>query len=199
MIQRVSGRSEAVLRGMTPGQFDLVLTSPPAYPSPDQASGSLGTEDSVSKYVDSLGRTLFLCRRLLRPDGFMVLVIEPLPGQSPLGMLAIKLKRMLFRVLASYQWDSGDGRRSLVIFLARGSGARLNRSAPAWRAAHWAIPAPPPDSDYGFYEWPVELVQAIVDLTIPGGGKVLDPFAGKAVALASLGDEFDVTAVDVRP
>lgn len=198
-MNRIQGRAEDVLRSMVPASYDLVLTSPPAYPSGKQGLGALGKEGSVSQYVDALGKVLFLCRRVLRPDGFLVLVIEPIAGFNPMGLLAIKLKRMLWRVLATYHWSSGDGRGSYVIFLTRGSQARLNRDSPAWGARHWAIPCPAADAEYGFYEWPEGLVDAITDLTIPGGGQVLDPFAGKAVALGQLGAEFDVTAVDVLP
>lgn len=198
-MQRVVGTADEFLGRLEPGSVDLVLTSPPAYPSPDQVPGSLGKEPSLGSYVDSLARALFLARRALRSDGFLVLVIEPLPGFNPMVLLGLRLKRQKWRCLASYQWDTGDGRASLVIFLTRGEKARLNRDAMGWGALHWAIPRPPPDSGYGFYEWPAELVQTIVELTIPKGGRVVDPFAGKAVALSTLGPEYDVVAVDVKP
>lgn len=198
-MQRVVARADEYLSSIPPGSVDLILTSPPAYPSPDQEQGRLGKEPTLGSYVDNLARALFLCRRALKAAGFLVLVIEPLPGFNPMVHLGMRLKRQNWRVLATYQWDTGDSRASLVIFLGRGEPARLNRDAMGWGSLHWAIPRPPPDAAYGFYEWPIELVQTIVELTIPRGGRIVDPYAGKAVALSSLGPEYDVTAVDVKP
>lgn len=186
------------MTGLAPASFDLVFTSPPAFPSHAQGLGALGTELDSQSYAENLGRVLFRCRRLLRKGGFLVLVIEPVAGFDVLGPLSVKLKRLRLVMLATYRWAHGDG-SSWVIFLGKGREARLNRGAPAWQQREWAIPRPPPDAEYGFYEWPSGLVEAVTALTIPNGGRILDPYAGKASALKALDAPFEVVAVDVMP
>ena len=193
---RLVGRAETVLPSLPSQSFDLVLTSPPAYPSLRQEGGSLGTEGSLDSYLDNLGALLFKCRRLIKSGGFLCLIIEP-NGVDVMRPLRDKLQRLRLMLLATYHWNHGDG-ESWVVFLGRGRDARLNRSAPIWKSREWAIPRPPPDATYGFYEWPPMLVEAIVQLTIPNGGRILDPFAGKASALAALESPFEVVAVDVK-
>lgn len=197
-MNRITGHAGVVIRSFPKESFDLIVTSPPAYPSPNQPGNALGREASVEKYVESLGTILFLTRRILRHGGFLVVIIESIPGYDVLRPLHYRLKRLLMPLLASYHWNHCDGTGSAVIILTKGGG-RLNRLHPAWENVEWAIPRPPPDAEYGFYEWPDELVEAITGLTIPNGGRVLDPFAGKAAALSRLGPEYDVTAVDVKP
>lgn len=196
---RVHETAHGFLASCRPATFDLVFTSPPAYPSPRQPTGMLGTEATVGDYAEALTRVLWRAARALRRSGFLVVVLEPIPGFDVMAAMAPRLRRSmaLFRLLGTYRWSHGEGEGSWVLFLGRGRGARLNRRHAAWRCREWAIPRPPPDAAYGFYEWPDGLVEAVVGLTIPGGGRVLDPFAGKASALSRLGPEYEVVAVDV--
>ena len=191
---RMVGRAEAVLPTLGPEGFDLVLTSPPAYPSPLQAAGSLGMESSVNHYVRALAGVLLRCRRVLKRDGFLVLVIES-TGRDVFRPLSGALKRLQYKLLATYRWNHGDGTGSYVIFLSVGHG-RLERTHRAWAASEWLIPRATPQGEGEFYEWPRQLVSIITSLTIPDGGSILDPFAGRARALSLLPSKYDVTVID---
>lgn len=199
-VKRVVGHADAVLRGLPSQSVDLVFTSPPAYPSMKQGRGALGTQEDLGEYLRALGRTIFLARRVMKRDSFLVLVIEPLPGFNVMRPLVAILRRGWFKLLTTYHWSHSTGSQgeggSWVIFLGKG-GARLNRQHPAWESPEWFFPRPPADPEYSFYEWPSQLVEAVVGLTIPHGGSILDPFAGKAQALGRLSLRYDVTAVDV--
>jgi DNA modification methylase len=59
------------------------------------------------------------------------------------------------------------------------------------------FPHPAPDSEYGWYEFPQAVVDRIVEVTIPKGGKILDPFFGKGAALRALPDKYMVTGIDL--
>lgn len=158
----------------------------------------MGTEGDLGSYIENLAGVVFRCRRALKDGGFLVLVIEPLPGWDVLTPLAARLRRLMLRLLATYHWSHGDGSGSWVILLGKGRGAALNRQARAWHSREWLIPRPPGDAAYGFFEWPSGLVEAVTELTIPNGGRILDPFAGKARALAALDLPYEVVAVDVK-
>lgn len=195
---RYRAQANDALRLLPPGSQDLVFTSPPAYPSQAQEGAALGKEPTVSIYAANLVYTLLLAKRALRPNGFMVLVLEPQDSGETMGALRRRLPYLRMRMLATYHWSSGDGGSSWVVFLGNG-GARLNRSAPAWPNIEWAIPRSRPKEPHGFYEWPDGLVEAVVTLTIPQGGAILDPFAGRAAALGRLDSKFAVTVVDMMP
>lgn len=195
-MRRIQAPAESLLTFHPPASFDLVFTSPPAYPSLNQKGGVLGTEPDLESYAQKLAGVLLKCRRVLKRGGFLVLVIEPVPGFDPMKALEQRFKRLQMPILATYLWMHVDG-YSWVIFFGKGPEAHLNRVGP-WHSATWVIPRPPPDAEYGFYEWPKGLVENVTLLTIPNGGRILDPFAGKASALAKLEAPFEVVAMDVK-
>jgi len=196
-MQRWVGRAEDALPLLPSASFDLIVTSPPAYPSMRQEAWALGTEASASVYVRHFGRVLWSLRRVLRVSGVLCLVIEEQAGNPVLRPLAAVFKRQHWLLLSTFHWSHGDGAASWVVFLSKAPAGRLNRDAPAWRMQEWAFPRPPADAAYGFYEWPQGLVDAIVDVALPKGGSVLDPFGGKAVALSRLPARYDVVVMDV--
>lgn len=179
---RIVARAERFMPRLVPASFDLVFTSPPAYPSkpPIQRLGALGTERSLELYLAALHRFI---RRSLLVSSSVVLVIEELPGHPVREHLVpTSIPRKCVK------WIHGD-RHSWVILL----GQAVDADVPAT----WNIPRPPPDRDSVFFQWPDELVRRVLAATLPDGGSLLDPYAGPAKALQRLGAEYDVTVVDI--
>lgn len=194
-MHRIVGdsRTDDAWMGIPPA--DLIVTSPPAYPSPRQSDGALGTEATLGDYARGMIEFLKRARRCSRLTGHLVLVLQPLDAQL-MEVVAQILARLGYHVNATYRWSHGNGDQSYVVFLAIGNRARLNQKHPAWSSQEWAIPVREPVGDYTFYEWPDELVEAIVGLTIPDGGVVVDPFCGRAQALNKLPGKYRVYGMD---
>lgn len=178
--------------------FDLVLTSPPAYPSPKQDPGAFGTEATVEAYVNRLADLTSMVRWKVKTDGIFCLIIQE-QAHRILEPLAQHLQEQDWKVLGTYRWQHGDAQSSWVVFLTQGK-ARLNHQAACHGKSEWMIPWDTIDPSYGFYEFPQALVDNVVSLTMPKhGGHILDPFIGKGTALSKLGPSYRVTGIDLLP
>lgn len=195
MIRTIIGRAETAK--FHPNTYDLVLTSPPAYPSPLQPLGNLGTESTLAHYLSNLGVVLRQLRRNLRPTGILCLVIEPQEGHNIMEPLATLLASIGYRSLGLYAWNHPPTNGSWIVFLAPPGRARLT-SHPALNAKEWLIPYDSATHGYVFYEFPQALVDTILAVTCPTSGNVLDPFAGPAKALrtAATKGPWDLTLVE---
>jgi len=172
----------------TKEKWDVILTSPPARPP-----GFIGQGDA--SYVSLLGLLMKLARRCLNRGGYFVLVIEEVPGYPVMEPFAPYAKASGMRLLATYRWLHPPTGFSWVVIWGNGRRARLRREY----GQEWLIPYTEIDATYGYYEFPAPLVEMILNLTIPKGGSVLDPFCGKATALKLQEPKYTVTGVDCGP
>lgn len=166
-------------------RYDLVLTSPPAYPP--------GLHRSRLEHVAYLGRLVRRARTIQPKDAYLVLVIQDHPDHHVMEPLGPVLGASGYRLLRTVRWQHGNTHPSWIIFMGKGN-ARLHGGT----SDEWLIPHPEPDSEYGWYEFPQELVDEIVKLTIPDGGTILDPFIGKGEALRRLPPKYTITGIDLE-
>lgn len=201
-MQRLIGDALKVLPQLEPEwRFDLILTSPPAYPSPQQPPGSLGTEATIHAYLQTLGRVLKRCRGLMDARATLCLVVQPVPGYAVMERLPALMTVLGFKLIVAHRWDHGNLDASWVLFFCRVGRDEHGLHPTDWGQNRvWLIPPPAADRAYNFWEWPMALVDAIVGMALPNGGRILDPFCGKAVALSRLDPvKFDVVGIDVVP
>lgn len=165
-------------------RFDLVLTSPPAYPP--------GIGGSRMDHVAYLGRLVRRVRAFMKPNAYLVLAIQEHPDHPILDPLASHLQHSGLRLLRTVRWKHGDTYPTWVVFMGKGN-ARLHGEG----ETEWLLDHPEPDTEYGWLEFPVELVERVVSMTIPKGGNILDPFIGKGAALGKLPERYKVTGIDL--
>ncbi len=178
-MKRIRGAALPFLRKCAPGEYDLILTSPPAWPSPHQRGLATGREATPEAYVSALVATITEARRVCPR---VVFILQDVDYRRAASVVTRIVSRTLPNALAF--WYHANGEYSWII---------------AWGCPAVGVVAAPrhPIGDSIFWEWPDELPAAIAADALPNGGRILDPFAGRARALAALPAKYEVTAVDI--
>lgn len=175
----LAGDARRVLPKLPGRTFDLVLTSPPYWPSgaPDRR-GEVGAERDPARYLRALRAVGAEAKRLLKPGGWLVMVLGDPKGLKMPWRLGAALQRAGLVPGLPALWlapNAPASRLEVVLFFSRGrAGCRRGCEVP--HGGLWALERPPPRENYDVL--PEEMVVAIIEGHCPARGRVLDPFLG---------------------
>lgn len=159
--------------------FDLIFTSPPYWTGePRELPGEIGVERSDRLYVVALRTVGAEVRRLLKPGGWLVLVLGDPGGRRIPWRVSRAIERLgLVPGSPSFWLRPGPSalRMEAVLFFSRGRG-RCREGCDVPHGGLW--PVAPPRPREGYDVLPEEMVEAVIEGHSPPGGAVLDPFLG---------------------
>ncbi|MFC8583194.1 DNA-methyltransferase [Streptomyces sp. NPDC057217] len=209
----IQGEALAVLRGMPDESVDVILTDPPFSSGGRRESArSLrksmirGTEDDAWIAGDAMSTNGFLwimrevgwqARRVLKPGGHLLAFIDWRMAPT----LSAALESADLRQHPILVWDKtyfGMGsmfrnQHEFIVHMTAG-----NPGAPQRRDVGNVIPCKPIRGGAHPTEKPVPLLRTLLSVVCPGGGTVVDPFAGSgATGVAALEEGHSFIGVEL--
>ncbi len=175
----LAGDARWVLPRLPTRAFDLVLTSPPYWPSgaPDRR-GEVGAESDPGRYLRTLRAVGTEAKRLLRPGGWLVIVLGDPKGLRMPWRAGVAFQKAGLIPGLPARWlapNAPASRLETVLFFSRGR-ARCRRGCEVPHGGLWTLMRPPPRENYDVL--PEEMAVAVIEGHCPAGGRVLDPFLG---------------------
>lgn len=174
-----AGDARRVLPRLPARTFDLILTSPPYWPSgaPDRR-GEVGAEKDPRRYLGALRKVGIEAKRLLKPGGWLVLVLGDPKGLGIPWRSGAALQRAGLTPGLPALWlapNVPDSRLETVLFFSRGR-AQCRRGCEVPHGGLWTLERPPVREGYDVL--PEEMVIAVIEGHCPARGRALDPFLG---------------------
>jgi site-specific DNA-methyltransferase (adenine-specific) len=177
--QVLAGDARRLLPKLPGRTFDLVLTSPPYWPSGEaERRGEVGTEREPGRYLRALRTVGAEAKRLLKPGGWLVAVLGDPEGIRMPWRVGAALQRAGFVPGLPALWLAPNAPASMletVLFFSRGR-AECRKGCEVPHGGLWPLERPPPQDNYDLL--PEEMVVAVIEGHCPAGGRVLDPFLG---------------------